>query len=139
MNDLYVKQYPQDLSKFDFYGYIGEFFAEKQYKNELPYLYNNNNRCWRLYFNKKDMLIGFCYYQEKNKNTVHLGGLYVLKEYRKNGFGTIIIKDCINLFQDKTLQSTTNNPIVINMRKKQGFKEVSKKGSYITLKKEVSK
>lgn len=134
--DLHYIEYPKDLTKEKFYSIMGKYFAEPQYRKELPYLLNKPEYMWRLYFHNKDF-VAFVHYCSKPHNFIEIGGLYVLKEYRNQGFATMIIKDLTNHFQDYNQRSITNNPTVINIREQLGFKETRKRGSYRILEKRL--
>lgn len=127
--------YPGDLDKEEFYSIMGEYFAEPQYRKELPYLSNKPNYNWRLYYCCDDF-IGFIHYEYKS-DFVEIGGLYILKEFRDNHFATKIIKEVTDFFEDYNQRSITNNPIVINIRSRLGFVEIGKRGSYSIMEKKA--
>lgn len=134
--ELIVKTYPEELTEFDFYGYMGKYFAEPKYKKELPYMNHNENRHWRLYFNEKGEFIGFSSYEMK-KTCVYITSTYVIKENRDKNYGKSIIDDMISLFPKNILQCVSNNQKLLKILKDKRFDYVSKHGSYHRMMKEV--
>lgn len=129
-------EYPKDLTKEKFYSIMGEFFAEPKHRKELPYLVNKPGYVWRLYF-QNNHFVAFIHYCEKPDNFIEIGGLYVLNEYRNQGFATKIIKELDEHFKEYNQRSVTNNPTVINIREKLGFTVQGMRGSYKVLEKRV--
>lgn len=130
--------YPNDISKSTFYKFMGEFFAERKYRREMPYLVNDDKYNWRLFFKKDDGdLVCFYHYYFKDDNTVEFGGLYVIEKYRGVGVASSILKNQCVEFNDFNQISVSNNPIVINLREKLGFIETGKRGSYKIMEKRI--
>ena len=131
---LTSREYPGELTETEFYSYMGKYFAEIKYRKEMPYLVNEPDYIWRLIFNG-NRLIAFYHYTYKKDNLIEFGGLYVVREYRNQGVGKKILFEQVEEFKEYDHKSITNNPIVINIRRKLGFIETGKRGSYIILEK----
>ena len=46
--NLQKKEFNKGYDKVAFYSVMGEYFAEKKYRDEMPYLINNEEKEWRL-------------------------------------------------------------------------------------------
>lgn len=126
---LTIKRYPEDMDEYTFYGYMGKFFAEDKYKKELPYIKNNDDRHWILFFNYNNDFIGFCSYEFK-KDYVAFTTTYVNIQFRNQKYGKRFCKFLVELFPDDTLKIVSNNKIIIDIFKQHNFIETGKKGSY---------
>lgn len=54
-----VKEFVGNYDKDLFYSIMGKFFAERSYRKKLPYLINDKDKFWYIFFRKGE-LIGFC-------------------------------------------------------------------------------
>ena len=48
--NLQKREFKEDYDKAAFYSIMGEFFAEKKYRDEMPYLVNTEEKEWCLFF-----------------------------------------------------------------------------------------
>lgn len=133
---LEVKEYPAELSEEKFYSLMGKYFAERQYRKQMPYLINDKKYVWRLYFHKNE-LIGFYHYTYLKKDLIEFGGLYLEEKYRGKGLGKRILFEQNQEFSKYNQKSISNNPIVLQIRNELGFVETGKRGSYTILEKRV--
>lgn len=133
--DLKIKTYPEELTEFDFYGYIGKYFAEPTYRKELPYMNHNENRHWRLYFNQSNEFIGFSSY-EIRKQCIYLTSTLIVEDYRGKGLGKQLINELVDLFPNDVLKCSSNNEKALKILKDKGFSCVNQRGSYEYLIKE---
>ncbi len=129
---LNIKCYPQELSESEFYSHMGKYFAERKYRKEMPYLINDSDYNWVLYFKNNGELVAFYHYKFK-KDIVELGGLYVVEEYRCQGLAKRIMNEQMHFFKEHTMTTTSNNPVILKLRKRLGFVGTKKKGSYTVL------
>jgi len=53
-----VKEFIDTCNNAEFYKYMGRFFAERIFRKELPYLINDFEKIWYLFFDQ-ETLIGF--------------------------------------------------------------------------------
>ena len=53
-----VKEFVGNYDKDLFYSIMGKFFAERSYRKKLPYLINDKDKFWYIFFRKGE-LIGF--------------------------------------------------------------------------------
>ena len=123
---LNIKCYPGELSESEFYSHVGKYFAERKYRKEMPYLINDTDYKWVLYFKNNGELVAFYHYKFE-EDTVELGGLYVVEEYRCQGLAKRIMNGQMSFFDNYTMTTTSNNPIILKLRKKLGFVERSKR------------
>lgn len=133
---LEVKEYPTELSEEKFYSLMGKYFAERQYRKQMPYLINDEKYLWRLYFHNNN-LIGFYHYTYLTEDLIEFGGLYLEEAYRGKGLGKRILFEQTVEFSEYNQKSISNNPIVFHIREKLGFVETGKRGSYHILEKRV--
>lgn len=126
------KVYEGDYDRSEFYSIMGKFFAEKQYKKELPYIENNDKKSWCLFY-RDNKLAGF-YAYSKEKNSVVISNFFVISEYRLKGLAKSMINDSLNIAS--SIQYTTNNPYMIKMLKGFGFYVITEKGSYLVMRRE---
>ena len=47
--NLQKKEYNEGYDRTEFYSIMGKFFAEKKYRDEMPYLINTEEKEWRLF------------------------------------------------------------------------------------------
>ena len=93
-----------EINKF-FYRQVGKdhywrdrlIWTDKQWLN---YTSNKNLDTWIL--KKQEQLVGFYELEQHHqKNEVELINLGVLKEYRQNGFGTLLLKHLIKFYSER--------------------------------------
>ena len=114
---------------------MGEYFAERSYRKELPYIINDENMEWHLVY-EGNTLVGFAS-AAIDKNKVLFGNMYVLKEHREKGVWSFMADYLVEKYNDQTLQIVTNVDKLINAWKKRGFNEVGNRGSYSVLRREI--
>ena len=51
--NLQKKEYNEGYDRTEFYSIMGKFFAEKKYRDEMPYLINTEEKEWRLFYRKE--------------------------------------------------------------------------------------
>lgn len=62
--NLQKKEYNEGYDRTEFYSIMGKFFAEKKYRDEMPYLINTEEKEWRLFY-EEGVLAGFYGHEEK--------------------------------------------------------------------------
>ena len=115
--------------KADFYARTGMFFAEKQYKKEMPYLINTDEKEWCLFY-ADDHLAGF-YAHEQKDSFVAVSGFYVTEPYRRMGLSEYMLTDITQNFS--CVRITTCSQHLLKLLNKYHFFRVSSRGSYLTL------
>ena len=85
---------------------MGEFFAEKKYRDEMPYLVNTEEKEWCLFF-ANGKLAGFYAHEERERHTA-ISGVYVLPAFRQYGVGTFMLEDMLRSFP--TVRMVTSSP-----------------------------
>ncbi len=125
-----VKEYMDTSNNEEFYGYMGRFFAERIFRKELPYLINDHEKIWYLFFDKKD-LAGFCGVV-MSQNGTSFTDFYVLPAYRNMENKEFMAKYMLNLYRSEKIRILTNSDDEMKMWEKLGFLNKGKKGSYET-------
>lgn len=74
------KEFKEDYNKAEFYGLMGIFFAEREYKKTMPYLVNEPNRVWDLII-EEGRVIAFITYLER-LGRINIGYCYIGKEVK---------------------------------------------------------
>lgn len=123
-----VEKYSGDYDRVKFYGIMGKFFAEPQYKRDLPYGCNRNGSEWYLFY-KADSLVGFSSVIH-TKYHVKFGNMYVLPEFRNDGVWSYMANYLLNLYRDQVIIVVVNNKTLYDAWKRRKFKEVNERGSY---------
>lgn len=127
--NLQKKEFNKGYDKVAFYSVMGEYFAEKKYRDEMPYLINNEEKEWRLFY-YGDTLAGFYGHDEK-KGQTNVSGVYVLSAFRHSEVCAVMVEDMVYSFS--SIRMTTSNPRLISHLRKNGFRELSRRGCYLTM------
>ena len=132
-----IKIFKDDYNKSEFYGIIGKYFAERKYRNEMPYMINKDGKVWFVAM-KNDEVIGFAAIYIENKKGM-IESNYVEEKHRNNGVFTKLIEKMMDYIGGKVdiLEIATNKEYLIDFWIKRGFGESRKKGSYQYLTKEI--
>lgn len=126
--------YRGDYDKSEFYSVMGKYFAEKRYRDELPYIINSDDMTWYLFF-REEPLAGFASVKE-SKHNVSFGNMFVEEGYRGSGTWSHMADCLIEAYRGKTIQVTTNNPNLIKAWERRGFVKTGSRGSYSVLRRE---
>lgn len=127
--NLQKKEFEKDYDKAAFYAIMGEFFADKKYRSEMPYLVNSEEKEWCLFFANGE-LAGFYAHEERERHT-YVSGVYVLPAFRQYGICASMLEDMLRSFP--TVRMVTSSPKLIAMLDERGFHRISRRGSYLTL------
>lgn len=126
-----LKIFKGDYNKEEFYKYMGDIFASKEVRKELPYLYNEPDRIWYIILNG-NKIAGFGSMQMNDKQIIFLND-YIIPKYRGKGLYSQIVdirlKDVSN--ETKPILVICYGPIVASMYKKRGFIEKKRTKNYI--------
>lgn len=125
-----IKEFIGNYNKDLFYTIMGKFFGEKSFRKKLPYLINDKDKSWYVFFRKKE-LVGFCSVKIGQKYT-SFPDLFTLDEenYQDNLF---IINHVFNLYKNENVKILTCKKQEVKILKKLGFKEKGAKGSYFKM------
>lgn len=133
------KHFTDGYDQSKFYALMGKFFAEKQYRKELPYLNNCDDKQWIVAMNGKDVA-GFVAIK-KAKGDVEFSHVYVVPHHRGEGLFEQIANEWISTVKERFPGSmvtvTTNDTTVEFFWLKKGFIEANKRGSYKILRGEL--
>ena len=124
-----VKEYIDTCNNEEFYRYMGRFFAERIFRKELPYLINDSEKIWYLFFDKKE-LIGFCGVV-MTQNSTSFTDFYILYSYRNSKNMEYMCSYMFNLYRTEHIRILTNSEDEMKMWEKLGFLESGRKGSYV--------
>lgn len=133
---MQIKIFEGNYNKTEFYTYLGKYFAEPNYRKEMPYLSNKEGSVWILVF-EGDELIAFASLHEL-KNKIMLEHSYVEDTYRKKGIWKKLNELRFKYASDK------NKPIEVITKEdhlkeywiKNGFEVYRQNGRYFYLRKE---
>lgn len=139
MSCLQIKIYEGNYDRTEFYSIMGKYFAEKKYKEEMPYLENKDGNVWFLAFEDNELL-GFGSV-EIMKNKALLSHSYVEEEHRQKGIWSAINKERLQYAKqhNKPIEVITKEEFLKDYWLKHGFEIKRKNGSYYYLRKEEIK
>ena len=125
-----VKEFIDTCNNAEFYKYMGRFFAERIFRKELPYLINDFEKIWHLFFDQ-ETLIGFCGVI-MNQHSTSFTDYYLLPAYRNKENKEYIANYMLKLYQTEKIRILTNSEDEMHMWEELGFLKIGKKGSYTT-------
>lgn len=125
-----VKEFMDTCNNEEFYKYMGRFFAERIFRKELPYLINDQEKIWYLFFDH-DVLAGFCGVV-MSQNSTSFTDFYLLPTYRNQENKEFMAKYMLNLYHTEKIRILTNSEDEMNLWEELGFMKGSMKGSYTT-------
>lgn len=126
-----IKVYVGNYDRVEFYSIMGKFFAERIYKRVMPYLVNDRNKIWYLFF-KDDELAGFCGVNICDTYT-NFSDIYVVDKYQKSNLLNFMCEHLFKIYRLENIKVLTKNPNEIKIWLKMGFKNVGEKGQYHNL------
>lgn len=129
--------FKNNYSKSEFYSLMGQFFAETEYKKELPYICNNPQMEWNVFVDKNTVVAFFSANITKDK--CHIASVYVAKEHRKRGMLNKIANQIKKKYKKYNLWMMVNKDFLIEYWQKKGFEVVGTRGSYKKIVKESKK
>lgn len=125
-----VKEFVGNYDKDLFYSIMGKFFAERSYRKKLPYLINDKDKFWYIFFRKGE-LIGFCSIKIGQKCT-SFPDLYILDDENLDDL-LFIINYMFNLYKMENIKILTCKSNEIKFLKQLGFEENGSKGCYTNM------
>ena len=125
-----VKEFVGNYDKDLFYSIMGKFFAERSYRKKLPYLINDKDKFWYIFFRKGE-LIGFCSIKIGQKYT-SFPDLYILDDENLDDL-LFIINYMFNLYKMENIKILTCKSNEIKFLKQLGFEENGSKGCYTNM------
>lgn len=125
-----VKEFVGNYDKDLFYSIMGKFFAERSYRKKLPYLINDKDKFWYIFF-KKEELIGFCSIKIGQKCT-SFPDLCILDDENLDE-SLFIINYMFNLYKMENIKILTCKSNEIKFLKQLGFEETGSKGCYTNM------
>ena len=125
-----VKEFVGNYDKDLFYSIMGKFFAERSYRKKLPYLINDKDNFWYIFF-KKEELIGFCSIKIGQKCT-SFPDLCILDDENLDE-SLFIINYMFNLYKMENIKILTCKSNEIKFLKQLGFEETGSKGCYTNM------
>lgn len=125
-----VKEFVGNYDKDLFYSIMGKFFAERSYRKKLPYLINDKDKFWYIFF-KKEELIGFCSIKIGQKYT-SFPDLCILDDENIDE-SLFIINYMFNLYKMENIKILTCKSNEIKFLKQLGFEETGSKGCYTNM------
>ena len=125
-----VKMYSENYDKVEFYSIMGKFFAEREYKRVLPYLSNDKDKIWYLFFNKEE-LVGFCGVK-KMYDYINFMDIFVVNESEKNIL-KFMCSHIFKIYKKNSIKVVTDKEKEIEIWLNYGFEKEGTKGHYQNL------
>lgn len=129
-----VREYMGNYNKEQFYAIMGRFFAERVYRKKLPYLCNERDKIWYLFYRRKE-LVGFCAIKPLENYTL-ISDIYVLEQFKDRNVFEFISKYITDHYAKNELQVLTNLEDEKNTWETYGFKVINKRGTYMICRRE---
>lgn len=129
-----VREYMGNYNKEQFYAIMGRFFAERVYRKKMPYLCNERDKIWYLFYRRKE-LVGFCAIKPLENYTL-ISDIYVLEQFKDRNVFEFISKYITNHYAKNELQVLTNLEEEKDVWETLGFKVVNKRGTYMICRRE---
>lgn len=126
-----VKSYVGNYDKNEFYMIMGKYFAERIYKKKMPYLVNDKDKIWYLFFCGSE-LAGFCGVKICQKYTT-ITDIYFHEKYKNKKILEYIVYYIFNTYKLENINLLTNNNEEKELWKSLGFKNTGNKGSYTSM------
>ena len=122
-----------------FYALMGEYFASLDIAKEMErQIYNKSNSVWVVLQDGGGNVMGFASVFDNNTH-YFIDNVYVLPPFRGFKLATKLIKIILTYFpilKEKPLKAIANNPKMIHLFNKYGFKEVGNNGKWKKFKKD---
>ena len=125
-----VKEYIDTCNNSEFYSYMGRFFAERIFRREIPYLINDPEKIWYLFFDN-NTLAGFCGVV-MNQNGTSFTDFYLLPSYRNLQNKEYMAKYMFAMYKSEKIRILTNSEDEMKLWENLGFLRNGYKGSYTT-------
>ena len=126
-----IKVYMGNYDKKEFYGQMGEFFADRCYRKKLPYLINDIDKIWYLVY-ERNKLTSFFGIKVCNDNTL-ISDIHINEEYRDTNVFEFMAKHLSELYKTEDLKVLTKikreKDIWVNL----GFVDVGSRGNYVVM------
>ena len=126
-----IKVYMGNYDKKDFYGQMGEFFADRHYRKKLPYLINDVDKIWYLIY-ERNKLIGFFGVKVCNDNTL-ISDIYIKEEYNDTNIFEFMAKHLSELYKTEDLKVLTKITKEKEIWESLGFEEIGNRGNYVVM------
>lgn len=126
-----IKVYMGNYDKKEFYSQMGEFFADRNYRKQLPYLINDVDKIWYLIY-ERNKFVGFFGIKICNENTL-ISDIYITDLYLKSGVFEYMAKHLVNLYNEEELKVLTKVKREQNIWLKLGFELVGNRGNYAVM------
>lgn len=123
-----VKVYMGNYDKKDFYGWMGEYFADKNYRKKLPYLINDSDKIWYLIY-ERNKFVGFFGIKVCNDNTL-ISDIYINEEYIDTNVFEFMAKHLVELYKTEDLKVLTKVTKEKEIWENLGFVDVGNRGNY---------
>jgi len=126
-----IKVYMGNYDKKEFYGQMGEFFADRIYRKQLPYLINDVDKIWYLVY-ERNKFVGFFGVKICNENTL-ISDIYIDEKYIKTDVFEYMAKYLVNLYNEEEIKVLTKVKKEEAIWIKLGFELVGNRGNYAVM------
>ncbi len=123
-----VKVFKDNYDRGEFYSVMGKYFAERIYRKLLPYLINEKEKVWYLFF-ENQTLCGFCGVK-KGMQGVSITDFYGVDNYKNKGILDFMAYHVFEVYKTQVIRVLTNDREEKKLWKSLGFHAMGHKGSY---------
>ncbi len=123
-----VKVYQDNYDKSEFYSIMGKYFAERVYKRTMPYLVNDKNKIWYLFYSDTE-LVGFCGVKIGTE-CIEFSYVYPLVKDEYDKVLKFMCERIYKLYKNNNIRILTDNKMEIAVWKELGFNLSGTKGKY---------
>lgn len=132
-----IKVYMGNYDKKEFYSQMGEFFADRIYRKQLPYLINDIDKIWYLIY-ERNKFAGFFGIKICNDNTL-ISDIYIMENFDKNNIFEYMANHLVNMYKEEDLKVLTKIKAEQIVWHKLGFEVVGNRGNYAIMVRSGSK
>ncbi len=126
-----VKEFLETSNNEEFYRYMGRFFAERHFRRELPYLINDSDKIWYLFFDEQT-LAGFVGVV-MNQNGTTFNDFYLLPTYRNVSNMRYIAHYMFEMYSTERIRILSDSKEELMLWEELGFQKSGNKGRYTSM------
>jgi len=132
-----IKVYMGNYDKKEFYGQMGEFFADRVYRKQLPYLINDIDKIWYLIY-ERNKFAGFFGIKICNDNTL-ISDIYIMEGFNKTNIFEYMANYLVGLYKEEDLKVLTKVKDEQKVWYELGFENIGNRGNYAIMVRNGSK
>jgi len=134
-NNYIYHIYTERQKNRDFWGLMGFYLGSRRIRREMPYIVDDIGYVWHV-FTKQNNILGFVSTHQRKKRG-EITSLYVIKNFRRHGIGTLLVEKAVCYLNDTKEIHTTATGKSALIFKNVGFQEIKRTRNYIYLCKKI--